>query len=165
MNSIRKILVPTDFSPPATEAIRVAHDLAKATGAGVVVFHVSRPPALVSDGARPLTTPARGEPKGVCEGLRKTQSRDPSVHVEHEVIVADQPDAEHILRLLHERACDLIVMGAHGPSGMRHLLFGSATEEVVRKAECPVMVVKAPVHEVVARARPMVGQRTSRGTT
>jgi universal stress protein A len=165
MNPIRKILVPTDFSPPATEACRVAHDLAKSTGAGVVVFHVSRPPAVVSDGDRPLSTPARGEPKDVWEELRKIQPKDPSVRVEHEVIVADQSDAEHILRLLQERGCDLIVMGTHGRSGLRHLLFGSVTEDVVRKAECPVMVVKVPVHEAAAPARPMVGQTTSRGTT
>jgi nucleotide-binding universal stress UspA family protein len=46
MSTIRKILVPTDFSPHAQEAFRVAHDLARATGAGVVVFHVSRPPRV-----------------------------------------------------------------------------------------------------------------------
>ena len=39
MSTIRKILVPTDFSPHAQEAFRVAHDLAEAIGAGVVVFH------------------------------------------------------------------------------------------------------------------------------
>ena len=46
MSTFQKILVPTDFSLHAEEAFRVAHDLAKATGASVVVFHVSRPPAV-----------------------------------------------------------------------------------------------------------------------
>jgi universal stress protein A len=145
MIPIRQIPIPTDFSPPATEAFRVAHDLANATGAGVVVFHVSRPPAVVSDGDRPLSTPARGEPKDVWGELRKIQPKDPSVRVEHEVIVADRPDAEHMLRLLQERGCDLIAMGTHGRTGPSRLLFGSMAEDVVRKAHCPVMVVKAPV--------------------
>jgi nucleotide-binding universal stress UspA family protein len=162
MNPIRKILVPTDFSPHATEAFRVAHDLAKATGAGVVVFHVSRPPAVVSDGDRLLSAPVRGEAKDVWDELRKIQATDPAVHVEHEVIVADRPDAEHILRILQERGCDLIVMGTHGRTGLRHLLFGSVTEHVVRRAHCPVMVVKAPVREAGAATHPTAAQPAAR---
>ena len=150
MSTFRKILVPTDFSPHAQEAFRVAHDLAKATGATVVVFHVFRPPAVVSDGDRLLSAGARGETKDVWEELRKIQVKDPAVRVEHDVIMADRPDAEHILRILENRGCDLIVMGTHGRTGLRHLLFGSVTEEVVRKAHCPVMVVKLPAHEAGA---------------
>src|SRR3954468_14710738 len=103
MSPIRKILVPTDFSPHAQEAFRVAHDLAKATGASVVVFHVSRPPVVVSDGDRLLSAQGPGEAKDVLDELRKVQATDPAVLVEHEVIVAGRPDAEHILRILQER--------------------------------------------------------------
>jgi nucleotide-binding universal stress UspA family protein len=77
MITIRKILVPTDFSPHAQEAFRVAHDLAKAIGAGVVVFHVSRPPVVVSDGESALSTPADVEGKDVWERLRKIQPTFP----------------------------------------------------------------------------------------
>jgi nucleotide-binding universal stress UspA family protein len=60
------------------------------------------------------------------------------------VIVADRPRAGHILEMLDKLGCDLIVMGTHGRSWVKHRLFGSVTEEVVRLARCPVMVVKAP---------------------
>ena len=63
MGCIRKILVPTDFSPHAEEAFRQAHDLAKATGASVVVFHVARPPAVIVDGGRLWTDPIGGKTK------------------------------------------------------------------------------------------------------
>jgi nucleotide-binding universal stress UspA family protein len=162
MSTIRKILVPTDFSPHADEAFRVAHDLAKSTGASLVVFHVSRPPAVASDGSLGLSTPADVEGNDIWNRLRKIQPTDPAVQVEHEVIVADRPDASYILGILQERGCDLIVIGTHGLSGLRHLLFGSVTEDTVRKARCPVMVVKAPVHEAAAPARPIVGQTTSK---
>jgi universal stress protein A len=69
---------------------------------------------------------------------------DAKVRVEHQVIVADRPRAGHILELLDKLGCDLIVMGTHGRSWLKHLLFGSVAEEVVRLARCPVMVVKAP---------------------
>ena len=165
MSAIRKILVPTDFSPHAEEAFRVAHDLAGAIGAGVVVFHVCRPPAVVSDAERTLSAPKQAEGKDVWETLRKIQPPDPAVRVEHEVIVADRPDASHILRILQERGCDLIVMGTHGRGRLRHLLCGSVTEDVVRQAPCPVMVVKAPVHEATVPDRPTAGQPTSRAAT
>jgi universal stress protein A len=147
MSPIRKILVPIDFSPHAGEAFRVAHELAKALGATVVLFHVSPPPAVVSDGDRPLSAADDAGAKGVWDELRKIQPKDPAIRVEHEVIVADRPDASHILRILQERGCDLIVMGTHGRTGLLHRLLGSVTEEVVRKAHCPVMLVKAPGQE------------------
>jgi nucleotide-binding universal stress UspA family protein len=150
MSAFRKILVPTDFSPQAAEAVRVAHDLAEATGASLVVFHMFRPQAVASGGESPLAALTRAEEEDVWEELRRIQAKDPAVRVDHEVIVADRPDAEHILRTLQERRCDLIVMGTHARMGLWHLLFGSVTEEVVRKARCPVMVVKAPPHVAAA---------------
>ena len=146
MPPIQKILVPTDFSPHAAEAFRVAHDLARATGAVVVVQHVARPPAVVSDGARPLSTPADRE-EDVWDKLRTIRSTDPAVRVEHEVIVADRPDVSHVLKMVEAAGCDLIVMGTHGLTGLKHRIFGGLTEQVVRLARCPVMVVKAPAPE------------------
>jgi hypothetical protein len=74
--------------------------------------------------------------------------------VRHEVIVADRPGAAHILEILDKLGCDLIVMGTQGRRGLRQFLFGSVTEDVVRRARCPVMVVKAPApaHEPEAQS-------------
>jgi nucleotide-binding universal stress UspA family protein len=143
MDAIKKILVPTDFSAHADEAFRVGHELARATGAEVIVFHVARPPAVVSEGGALLTEPGQ-ESMNLWDRFREMQSADPRVRVEHQVIVADRPGAAHVLEILDQRGCDLIVMGTHGRSRLKHLLFGSVTEEVVRRARCPVMVVKAP---------------------
>jgi nucleotide-binding universal stress UspA family protein len=143
MDAIKKILVPTDFSAHADEAFRVAHTLARATGAEVVVFHVARPPAVATEGGALLAGPGQ-EPTNLWERFRQIQSGDPRVRVEHRVIVADRPGATHVLEVLDKLGCDLIVMGTHGHHGLRHRLFGSVTEDVVRRARCPVMVVKAP---------------------
>jgi len=144
MNAIRKILVPTDFSAHADEAFRVAHTLAAALGAGVVVFHVARPPAVASEGGRFLADPGKEEAVNLWDRFQSLQPTDSRVRVEHEVIVADRPGLKHILDILDRLGCDLIVMGTHGQSWLKHRLFGSVTEAVVRSARCPVMVVKAP---------------------
>ena len=144
MNAIHKILVPTDFSAHADEAFRVAHTLARLVGAEVILFHVARPPAVVLEGGRLLADPGKGEAVNLWDRFQSIQPDDPKVRVEHEVIVSDRPGANHVLEILNKLGCDLIVMGTHGRSWLKHLLFGSVAEEVVRRARCPVMVVKAP---------------------
>jgi nucleotide-binding universal stress UspA family protein len=143
MDAIRTILVPTDFSPHADEAFRTAQTLARATGAEVVLFHIARPPAVVTEGGPLLPVPANGDATNLWERFHGTPPTDPGVRVRHEVIVSDRPGANHILDILDRLGCELIVMGTHGHSWLRHRLFGSVTEEVVRRARCPVMVVKA----------------------
>jgi nucleotide-binding universal stress UspA family protein len=143
MGTIRKILVPTDFSRHALEAFRQALTLARATGASVTVLHVARPPAVLVDGGRLSAGPKAGDSDDLWADLRKIKAEEPGVVVEHEVIVADRPDVAHILNIVESTGCDLIVMGTHGLTGLKHRLFGGLTEEVVRHARCPVMVVKA----------------------
>jgi nucleotide-binding universal stress UspA family protein len=152
MDALRKILVPTDFSAHADEAFRVAHALARAIGAEVILFHVAQPPAVVSEGGRLLAEPGKGEAVNLWDRFQHIQPADPKVRVEHEVIVADRPSAGHILDILNKQGCDLIVMGTHGTSWLKQRLFGSVTEEVVRLAHCPVMVVKAPAHKAATSA-------------
>jgi nucleotide-binding universal stress UspA family protein len=144
MDAFEKILVPTDFSEHADEAFRVAHRLAQATGAEVNLFHVASPPAVVTEGGRFLASPNKGDAVNLWDRFQNIQPTGPEVRVEHQVIVADRPSASHVLEMLDRAGCDLIVMGTHGHSRLKHLLFGSVTEEVVRLARCPVMVVKAP---------------------
>jgi nucleotide-binding universal stress UspA family protein len=144
MNAIHKILVPTDFSEHADEAFRVAHSLAAAVGAEVILFHVAHPPAVVSEGGKLLADPGKADAADLWDRFHGFQSGDAKVRVEHQVIVADRPGAGHILELLDKLGCDLIVMGTHGRSWLKHRLLGSLTEEVIRRAHCPVMIVKAP---------------------
>jgi len=54
-----------------------------------------------------------------------------------------------IVRFAQEQDIDLIVMGTHGHTGLAHMLLGSVTEKVVRRAPCPVLTVRHPEHEFV----------------
>ncbi len=55
--------------------------------------------------------------------------------------------AEEIVRFADENSADLIVMGTHGWTGLRHLVMGSTAENVVRTANCPVLTVKSSAGE------------------
>src|SRR5579872_1173617 len=88
IDGIHKILVPTDFSALAGEAFQVAQTMARATGAEVILFHVARAPAVVSEEGRLLVNPADGEAGNLWDEFHRMQPADPGVHVEREVIVA-----------------------------------------------------------------------------
>jgi nucleotide-binding universal stress UspA family protein len=162
MNQIRKILVPTDFSDHADEALRVAHTLARATGAEVILFHVAHAPAVVSEGGQCLANPSQGNSANLWDRFQDIVPSDSKVRVKHEVIVADQLSVKHILEILDKLGCDLIVMGMHGRSRLKRLLFGSLAAEVVRRARCPVMLVKAVGGEAALPALQVPHQVTLR---
>ena len=44
---------------------------------------------------------------------------------------------------------DLIILATHGRTGVEHILFGSTAEKIIRKAPCPVLVVRAEEHEFI----------------
>ena len=70
--------------------------------------------------------------------------------------IREKLDAEHLvrrgapfletIRCAQELGVDLIVCGTHGRTGLKHALFGSVAEKIVRKAPCPVLSVRHPEH-------------------
>jgi nucleotide-binding universal stress UspA family protein len=162
MSAFRKILVPTDFSRHAREAFRVAHDLAKPTGASLVVFHACPPPAPVSDRNRVSSASAEVEARNGRDDLPTIPPKVPVVRVEHEMVVADRLNAKHILRIRRKRGCDLIVIGTRVQTGQKHRLLGSVTDGVVRTADCPVIVVTAPARKAGDSTLPLAEKRAAR---
>ena len=162
------VLVPTDFSEPARQALRYALEEAALHHAKVTLLHVlpahtdtevyyitgapetqaSFDPVL---GGR-VSTPRPSQPVVVFQDRYEaalTQLRDSmpdSFQGAWEAEVAAGSAAETIVRVAQERDADLIVMGTHGRTGLQHVLLGSVTEKVVRSAPCPVLTVryKAP---------------------
>src|SRR5205807_909314 len=89
---------------------------------------------------------AREHQDGYYDELRGTLGRfqppDPGMRVEHRLEEGDA--AAEIVRVAQEIHCDLIVMGTHGRTGIGRLLLGSVAEQVLRRAPCAVLTVKAP---------------------
>src|SRR5262249_23164847 len=141
---------PTDFDEPSKEAFRVARSLAQALGARVVVFHVVRPPAAVTQDGRVLRNPKDAEPGDLWAEYRTLAADTPKVPVQYAVGVGRKAKAKHMveqkIRELGEGV--LVVIGSHGRTGLSRLLWGSKAEEAVRHLACPVLVVKAAPREV-----------------
>ena len=149
MSTFRKILVPVDFSEHSDEAVRVASDLAKLCGAPLTLVHVYQLPVYpLPEGA--IFPP----PEAVAEQLT-TAGRDldklaataraagaPGV----ETVVRQGVPFSDIVAFARDGGFDLIVMGTHGRTGLKHLLIGSVAEKVVRKAPCAVLTIRGAGH-------------------
>lgn len=136
MKLIQHILCPTDFSETAMKAVKYGEQLAIEAGAELTLIHA-------------FDTPATWNLQG------QVHPRDPKLEEQLKAVLADSPHAAKIHRLQHaglsgevicwtaqDRGCDLIVMGTHGRTGMRHLLFGSVAEYVLQHARCPVVTIR-----------------------
>ena len=145
MKPYKKILVPTDFSVHADEALDTAIDLAARYGASITLVHAFEPVIY-----------AFPESSGIYQSLQLADAID-DIDKELEkkkqsaisrgakdVQVAQLrgfPPAE-IAEYAKANGCDLIVMGTHGRRGFSHLLMGSVAERVVRIAQCPVLTTR-----------------------
>jgi universal stress protein A len=140
---LRKILMPFDFSDHARHALRWGVSLAKQYGAQMVLLHVI-PEVLEEVSAREsageqLVIDLTADIKVHLQELADQEAREGGIV---QVKVVDGEPAEEILRVAHQEAVDLIVIGTHGRSGLPHLVLGSTAEAVVRAAPCPVLTVK-----------------------
>jgi nucleotide-binding universal stress UspA family protein len=140
--SIKKILVPTDFSEGSEPAVQYAAMMARVIKAHVCLVHVIQPYAYamtetfnVVDHYSALKAIAEPMLDQARKGLQKA-----GLTVETDLLsgVAHREILEKARRI----GADLIVMGTHGRSGVDHLLLGSVAEKVVRLAPCPVLTVR-----------------------
>jgi len=149
MLPIKTILHPTDFSAGSDFAFGVACSLARDYGARVVVLHVVPPPVIVY--GEGIVAPLPEDYKGpLREQLHQVKPADPNVAVEHRLFEGDAPT--EILRTAQETKADVIVLGTHGRTGLARVVMGSVAEQVVRKAPCPVLTVKAPLSQAAQSA-------------
>ena len=159
MIDLNVILHPTDFSESSKYAMQYACSLAQQYKAKLVVLHVieeisgamyfdmlqTPPLAQLMDDIQEQARAALEDllPADVKENLKTEYLIRRGVAFLETVRCADEIDA------------DLVVCGTHGRTGLKHALFGSVAEKIVRKAHCPVLSVRHPEHEfeMPARAR------------
>jgi universal stress protein A len=143
---ISNILVATDFSPSAVNAVATAVEYARQFQAQLIILHAYRVDIPV---ASPLTGGGYVLPDGFFEQLAK-EARLRVEKVASEVtakgvsaigIAVDRHPANAIIDEAKARKVDLIVMGTRGLTGIKHLALGSVADRVVRTAPCPVLTV------------------------
>jgi nucleotide-binding universal stress UspA family protein len=150
MVEIKKILVPTDFSPHSDSALRYGCEFAIKFDAELHLLHVVEDLITEFDG---ITIPGNYMAEIKAQAEQKIATLPPADWKGSKGVFrkthAGTPFLE-ILRYAQNNAIDLIVLGTHGRTALAHVLMGSVAEKVVRHARCPAMTVHHPGHEFVA---------------
>jgi nucleotide-binding universal stress UspA family protein len=145
---IRKILVPVDYSEQSARALEYAAYLAAQLGATVDVVHVWDRPTYVSEGVM-VSRPGQG-PQSLVDMIRENAEQEMAefldgiqlpegVTLTHHLISGEPASAG--LKAIGQGEHDLVVVGTHGRTGVRHMLLGSVTEKLIRMAAVPVVTV------------------------
>ncbi|MBP92812.1 Nucleotide-binding universal stress protein, UspA family [Bizionia echini] len=141
---MKKILVPTDFSKEAEQALKVAAQLAKKHDSEIFLLHMLELPLDQVDALSQYSElpEAMFFMKLAHQKFEKTMAQD----YLQDIIVHETVDFNQtftgITNTCKEHDIDLIVMGSHGANGFKEMFIGSNTEKVVRTAEVPVLVIK-----------------------
>jgi universal stress protein A len=139
MFSLQTVLVPIDFSPSALAGLRHAVELVRPQGGSVLLLHVVNPAASGISEAEAIGGRVLARFEDRLEKLAN-RLRAEELTVEAHVLIGSVED--EILSMANRRGVNLIVIGTHGHSGWGHHLLGSTAERIVRRADCPVLIVK-----------------------
>lgn len=143
----KKILVPTDGSELARQAVDAAIDYARVAGARIVAFSVAQPYPLLPavDGAMMIDP-------GIDSGELQKLAQQAVAEIEHACKAARVPCETHtalsftpyeeIIDAAAQYQCDVIFMASHGRRGLSRLLAGSQTQKVLAYSRIPVLVLR-----------------------
>ncbi len=153
MLEIRRILCPIDFSEFSDTAFRYALSLTQHHRAKLFVQHVlelwRRPdvsfvPARYYDEFRGLLL--HNAEEKLQEFVKNRTHND----IQPERVVELETASDSILAFAEAQKTDLIVIGTHGRRGFDRFMLGSVAERVIRKASCPVLAVRKPLHDFIS---------------
>ena len=146
---MKNILVPTDFSEQAENALKVAAQFAKTYNADIYLLHMLELPMQLIDPT------SNNNSQNLPESLflmklahKRFEEVLASDYLEgvtvHETVHFHEA-FDGIMEVSKEHDCDLIIMGSHGATGFKEMFIGSNTEKVVRYSEIPVLVIKQEI--------------------
>lgn len=143
---IERIVVATDFSPPARHALEKAVAIAARFQARLYLFH-----AAFAHGGEDVEAYRDGTLDDLYE-LAERRAREELQALGHPASaslpivesIRVGPPADEIVAFAAEKEADLLALGTQGRTGLRRLLLGSVAESVLRRASCPVLAVRAP---------------------
>jgi len=140
----RRILYATDFSPASTRALEAALNLAEKFDAELRLLHVVDNSPMLSYYtvvylAKRIDTARRKEAR---LSLEKLAGRKVGDRVRTRLEVRMGVPSKQIVASARKHRANLIVLGAHGYSGLERALLGSTAEKVIRTSSAPVLTVR-----------------------
>ncbi|NUO49203.1 MAG: universal stress protein [Polyangiaceae bacterium] len=142
MQAFRKILVPTDFGPPARQALDLACEIADKFDSTVTILHVYTPPVVPY--MEPFPFPLDDFMTAAQVVLDREVARARTMHKRVSGELGGGAAWREIVDRVVDEGHDLVVMGTHGRRGVSRVLVGSVADRVVRTCPVPVLTVSGP---------------------
>jgi universal stress protein A len=145
---VSKILAPVDFSTGSDASVEYAVALAQTLHSAVTLFHVCQSSDLMESIVPEADSAVDTENDRTFaqHELEKIRSKiGKGTDVAMYVVVSRGAPAPTITSFSRKEGFDMVVIGAHGRTGLRRLLMGSVAEEVVRGARCPILTIHIPL--------------------
>jgi universal stress protein A len=143
----RRILWPTDLSRLARTALPHALQLVAGSKGELVILHVLPTvtaymfPEIAGSAWDQIDRANRSIGKRKLDRITdEIKAAHPELRVQN--VLAEGVVFDEVLRAARRFRCDLIVLATHGRTGLKHVLLGSVAENVVRRAPCPVLIVR-----------------------
>ncbi len=142
--TIKKVLVPIDFSPVSLNALETAIAICKRQLATLTLIHVVEntyvlfPPEAGGATGAILPDLVKNANESLNELAKKLRTNHDLVI--NQIVQSGNP-ADEICRWALHKDFNLIVMGTHGASGLREFFLGSNAYRVVKNSPCPVMTM------------------------
>jgi len=143
---MKKILVPTDFSEDAHNALMVAAQLAKKNNGIIYLIHILELPKQYVDQLGGNATGQMPEVlmfmNGVNRRFKDLKELPELKDIETKEIISSESFSDGIIEKSKELDIDIIIMGSHGTEKNQGLFVGSNTEKIVRASPKPVLIIK-----------------------
>jgi nucleotide-binding universal stress UspA family protein len=138
---LKTIVVAVDGSEMAERVIQTLDDLVLSPDAKVVLCHVF--PTSESEMELQADRPQSESPKFSYFHIEKQlQAYQEKLSVNSELEIVTGDPAEEIIRLSNIHKADLVIMGSRGLTGMKRIVLGSVSNQVMEEASCSVLIVK-----------------------
>ncbi|MBK1990314.1 universal stress protein [Sphaerospermopsis aphanizomenoides BCCUSP55] len=138
---LKTILVALDGSEIAERVIETLNDLVLSPDTKVILCHVF--PTPESEIELPADRPQPDSPRLADFHIEKQmQTYQEQLPVKSELELVSGDPADEIIRLANIYKADLIVIGSRGLTGMKKIVLGSVSTQVMEEANCSVLVVK-----------------------
>lgn len=166
MINLKRILVPVDFSDGSALALNYGASFARQYGAEVHLLHVFEeefmPPMPME---MPMTLPAAGgiPQQDIHEQMRQFVG-DGYKDLSIVTTVLGGNVATNIIEYAADNRIDLIIIGAHGRSGILTTLLGDTSYAVTRQADCPVLTVRDTQRTFIDQSEIGIGPSGGSGT-
>ncbi len=138
---LKTILVALDGSEIAERVIETVDELVLSRDSTVIICHVF--PSPESEMELPADRPQSESPTlSYFQIEKQLQSYQEKLSVSSQLELVTGNPADEIIRFANIYAADLIVIGSRGLTGMKRIVQGSVSSQVVEEANCSVLVVK-----------------------